>query len=72
MAVLRAKDIFKMQKSERDVKLKELQFELTKAHVTSNKSKAKTKEIKKAIARLLTINKSTTLKKEDMLKKKNK
>lgn len=37
-------------------KLKELKFELIRANVTANKSSAKTKEIKRAIARLITFN----------------
>ena len=54
MANLKFKDIIKMNKNEIKEKLKELRFELIKAHVTANKTNAKTKEIKRAIARLLT------------------
>lgn len=53
------RDINKMNSEERKTKLKDLQFELTKANVTANKAKAKTKEIKRAIARLLTVNNSS-------------
>ncbi len=59
MAILRMKDIRKMKEKEIEEKLKELKFELTKGSVTANKAKAKTKEIKRAIARLLTFSKSS-------------
>ncbi|MDO8459836.1 MAG: 50S ribosomal protein L29 [Nanoarchaeota archaeon] len=58
MAVLKAKEVKRMSREERNAKLQELRFELVKAGVTANKTNAKTKEIKRAIARLLTINKS--------------
>jgi ribosomal protein L29 len=55
MAVLKFKDIEKLGKQDKEEKLKELRFELIKKNVTANKaSKTKAKEIKKAIARLLT------------------
>lgn len=55
MAVLKFKDINKLRKEEKEEKLKELKLELIKKNVTANKaSKIKTKEIKKAIARLIT------------------
>ena len=55
MAVLKSKDIVKMNEKEREEKLKELKQELIKANVSANKSgKVKVKEIKKAIARILT------------------
>ena len=63
MAILRAKDIPKMSKEEIDSKLKDLKMELVKSSVTANKTNAKTKEIKRAIARLLTFNTSKVLKK---------
>ncbi len=59
MALLRAKDARAMNKADMEAKLKELKFELIKANVTAHKSTAKTKEIKKAIARILTFQKST-------------
>jgi len=59
MAVLRAKDVAKMDEKERKKKLTELKMELIKASVAANKTNAKTKEIKKAIARLLTVNNMT-------------
>jgi len=58
MALLKSEDIRKMNKKNREEKLKELKLELIKANVTANKVSAKTKEIKRAIARLITINKS--------------
>ncbi len=56
MAILRSKDVAKMGDKEREEKLKDLRLELIKANVTANKTNAKTKEIKKAIARILTRN----------------
>ncbi len=58
MAILRAKDVAKMNQKERDEKMKDLKLELMKANVTANKTNAKTKEIKKAIARIITFTKS--------------
>lgn len=55
MSLLRAKDASKMSLEERNKKLSELSLELVKANVTAHKSKAKTKEIKRAIARLHTF-----------------
>jgi len=55
MAVLKFKDLSKISGKEREEKLKELKQELIKANVSANKSgKVKVKEIKKAIARILT------------------
>ena len=56
MALLRYKDISKMSPQERESKLNELKFELSRANVTANKANAKTKEIKRAVSRLLTFN----------------
>ena len=58
MALLRTKDIAKMSDKERTEKLAELKMELIKANVTANKTNAKTKEIKRAISRLITFDKS--------------
>jgi len=58
MAVLKTKDIRNMSEKEKDQKLKALQLELIKKNVAANKaSKVRAKEIKKAIARLLTLTK---------------
>lgn len=59
MAILKAKDVKNMDEKTRESKLKELKLELVKANVTAHKTNAKTKEIKKAIARILTFNNST-------------
>jgi len=68
MALLKFKDITKMDKKLVEGKLKELKLALTKAYVTANKANAKTKEIKRAIARLITY--STSLKREKLETKK--
>jgi len=64
MALLRNSDVKKMKKEEIETKLKDLRLELVKASVTANKQNAKTKEIKRAISRLLTFSKSTDLPKK--------
>jgi ribosomal protein L29 len=56
MAVLKAKDIKNMTDKEKGEKIKELKIELIKNKL-GRESKLKTKEIKKAIARLLTLKK---------------
>ncbi len=51
------KEMEKLDSKAREEKLKELRLELIKKSLTANKgNKGKAKEIKKAIARLLTIN----------------
>ncbi len=57
MAILKTKDIKKMNPKEREDKIKELKFELIRAGIAANKGNAKTKEIKRTISRLITINK---------------
>ncbi len=55
MAVLKNKDVKKMNIQDTDQKLKELKIELIKSKVNSQKSsKIRPKEIKRAIARVLT------------------
>ncbi len=66
MTVLRYTDVIKLTEKERQEKLYELYFELIKTTGAIQKKGAKTKEIKKAIARLLTRNKS----KQEALNKK--
>lgn len=66
MAVLRYKDIKSMSAQDREKKLVDLRTELMRSGVTSQGSNAKTKEIKKAVARILTFNKSQ---KEELKKK---
>lgn len=62
MAILKSKDIVKMNEQEKKTKLAELRFELIKANLTANKQNAKTKEIKRAISRLMTFSKQALLK----------
>jgi len=64
MAVLRSKDAVKMNLKERTDKLKDLRIEIIRANVTAHKATSKTKEIKKAIARILTFNSMEELKKK--------
>lgn len=59
MAVLKYKEIEKLTEKERTEKLKELKLELIRANVAANKTNSKTKEIKRAISRLITFNKSS-------------
>ena len=68
MPILKSKDIKKMSQEERRKKLKELKLELVKSKVNSSKTGSKTKEIKKIIARILTLNNLENKSKE--LKKK--
>jgi len=57
MQSLKAKDILKMSKEERERKLKELKLELIKSKVNASKTgNSKTREIRKIIARILTLN----------------
>jgi len=72
MAILRNREVKKMGEKERTEKLKDLKMELVRANVTANKTNAKTKEIKRAISRLLTskVNKTSAEKAEGELKKK--
>ena len=55
---MKAKDIQKMSKGEREKKIKELKLELIKSKISASKAgSSKIREIKKIIARLLTLNK---------------
>ena len=56
MTRLKTKDIQKMGNDERMKKIEELKFELVKSKGSSAKGTAKSREIKKAIARILTLN----------------
>ena len=58
MTLLRYKELEKMDKKTVDGKLKDLKMELARANVAANKQNAKTKEIKKAISRILTFTKT--------------
>ncbi|MAE49879.1 50S ribosomal protein L29 [Candidatus Pacearchaeota archaeon] len=52
------KDVKSLSAEEQKKKIKELRLELIKANVTANKTNAKTKELKRALARLLTVSKT--------------
>jgi len=57
MPSLKAKDILKMSREERERKSKELKLELVKSKVNASKTgNSKTREIRKIIARILTLN----------------
>ena len=57
MAILKTKDISRMQNKEREDRIKDLKMELIKEKVNLGKGgKTKINEIKKTIARLLTFN----------------
>ena len=58
MTLLRMNDVVKMDAKERQAKIQELKLSLVKSQVTAHKATAKTKEIKRALARLLTFNNS--------------
>ncbi len=55
---MKSKDIRKMSKNDREKKLKELKLELVKSRSRNSKVSNRTKEIKKIIAKILTLNKS--------------
>ncbi len=58
MTTLKASDIKKMTKDERNKKMEELRMELLKARVNASKTgNSKVKEIKRLMARIITINK---------------
>ena len=63
---MKSKDIQKMSKEDREKKLKELKLELIKSKVNASKTgSSKTREIKKIIARILTLDsKNKELKKQ--------
>jgi len=54
MAILKAKEIAKMDEKDIESKIKELKTELIKVKVANKSSKLNSKEIKRTIARLLT------------------
>jgi len=64
MASLKSKDIAKMDVKSRTEKIKDLQMELMKSYVGTQKSTGKTKGIKRAIARLKTFNVAEKAKKK--------
>jgi ribosomal protein L29 len=70
MSILRNKEIVKMDEKTRKGKLKDLRMELVKANVAANKTNAKNKEIKKAIARIITFETMEAKKLKKVSKKK--
>lgn len=58
MATLKMKEIRNMSKGDREKKMKELKMELIKSRSGNSKTGNKTKEIKRIIARILTLNRS--------------
>lgn len=54
---MKIKDIKNMGKEDRGKKLKELRIELIKSKANASKGSSKTRQIKKNIARILTLNK---------------
>jgi len=58
MAILKNSAIKKMSDKELEDKFRELKLNLVKANVTANKANAKTKELKRAISRILTAMKA--------------
>ena len=64
MAILKNSDVKKMSLKEKEEKISELRMGLVKGSVQANKTNAKSKEIKKAIARILTDIKLNSIKKE--------
>lgn len=57
MAILKAKDAAKMNEKDRNDRMKDLKMELLKLRVGGKKSgKASFKEIRRAIARIMTFN----------------
>ncbi len=54
---IKTKDLRRMGREEREKKLSEFKMELIKSRIASQKSGSKVKEIKKMIAKILTLNK---------------
>jgi len=69
MASLKNKDLKNLSKQDREKKLKELKLELVKSKVNAAKSgNSKAKDIRKIIARILTINTSENKNNEGLKK----
>jgi len=59
MVQLKSKEIRRLGKEERNNRLKELQIELIKSKTSASKSgSAKIKQIRRTIAKIITVNKS--------------
>lgn len=54
---IKTRDLRRMDNKEREKKFRELKMELIKSGIASQKSGSKVKEIKKMIAKILTLNK---------------
>ena len=54
---IKTRDLRRMSNKEREIKFRELKMELIKSKIASQKSGSKVKEIKKMIAKILTLNK---------------
>ena len=58
----KTKELKKMNKEERERKLKELKMELLKSRINASRNKgARTRDIKKIIARIMTLNNQNKL-----------
>jgi ribosomal protein L29 len=57
MAILKSKDIAKMNPAEIKEKMKELKLELVKSRIATKKTGKGTREIKRTIAKLMTFEK---------------
>jgi len=55
---MKYKELQKLSETEKEKKLKELKLELIKSKASAQKTGSKTREIKKIIARILTLNAS--------------
>ncbi|MFH1585331.1 MAG: 50S ribosomal protein L29 [archaeon] len=67
---MKHKELKKLSKQDREKKLKELKLERIKSKAAASKTgSSKTKEIKKIIARILTINAEENKKSNEALKK---
>jgi ribosomal protein L29 len=70
MAILRSKDIAKMNMKENEDKMKELKVELIKAKAAGKKTgKSDVREIKRTIAKLLTFKRMDEIKNKTGVKK---
>jgi len=69
MATLRVRDIRNMSKGDREKKLKELKMELIKSRSGNSKTGNRTREIKKIIAKIFTLNKSEEVKSSEEVEK---
>ncbi|MBI5803200.1 50S ribosomal protein L29 [Candidatus Pacearchaeota archaeon] len=57
--MVKTNELKNLSKQEKEKKLAELKLELLKSRVKNSKTSSKTKEIKKIIARILTLNKTS-------------